>query len=92
VHDDDRHKGASADGSVMVAHSDWASSSKSTATTLPARPCWWRTNVFALYRDHYEGTQFDLTQEVTAGPYGDPHRFAGPYDGKQNDVTEDKKF
>lgn len=49
-------------------------------------------DVFALYRDHYEGTQFDLTQGVAAGPYGDPHRFTGPYDGNQNDVTEDKKF
>ncbi len=36
--------------------------------------------IFGLYRDHYEGTQFDLTQGVAAGPYGDPHRFPGPYD------------
>ncbi len=49
-------------------------------------------NVFALYRDHYEGTQFDLTQGVAAGPYGDPNRFVGPYDGNQNNITEDKKF
>jgi len=49
-------------------------------------------DVFALYRDHYEGTQFDLTQGVAAGPYGDPHRFTGPYDGNQNDVSQDKKF
>ncbi len=48
--------------------------------------------VFALYRDHYEGTQFDLTKGVAAGPYGDPHRFTGSYDGNQNNVTEDKKF
>jgi dipeptidase len=48
--------------------------------------------IFALYRDHYEGTQFDLTKGVAAGPYGDPHRFVGPYDGNQNNVDADKKF
>ncbi|MFH1913385.1 MAG: C69 family dipeptidase [Pseudomonadota bacterium] len=48
--------------------------------------------VFSLYRDHYEGTQFDLTKGVAAGPYGDPHRFVGPYDGNQNNVDTDKKF
>lgn len=26
-------------------------------------------------RDHYEGTAFDLTQGIAAGPYGDPNRF-----------------
>ena len=49
-------------------------------------------DVFSLYRDHYEGTQFDLTKGTAAGPYGDPHRFVGPYDGNQNDVTTDKKY
>lgn len=44
--------------------------------------------IFNLYRDHYEGTQFDLTRGTAAGPYGDPHRFVGPYDGNQNDVTK----
>ena len=42
--------------------------------------------MFALYRDHYEGTEFDLTRGAAAGPYGDPHRFVGPYDGNQNNV------
>jgi dipeptidase len=46
--------------------------------------------VFSLYRDHYEGTQFDLTQGVAAGPYGDPSRFIGPYDGNQNNITADQ--
>ncbi len=36
--------------------------------------------VFGLYRDHYEGTEFDLTKGIAAGPYGDPHRFVGKYD------------
>lgn len=26
-------------------------------------------------RDHYEGTQFDLTKGLAAGPYGNPNRF-----------------
>lgn len=47
-------------------------------------------DVFALYRDHYEGTQFDMTQGVAAGPYGDPTRFVGPYDGNQNNITADQ--
>ncbi|QGY42047.1 dipeptidase [Pseudodesulfovibrio cashew] len=49
-------------------------------------------DVFALYRDHYEGTEFDLTKGTAAGPYGDPHRFVGPYDGNQNNVDKEKKF
>lgn len=49
-------------------------------------------NVFGLYRDHYEGTQFDLTKGVAAGPYGDPHRFVGPYDGPQNNVGGERKM
>jgi dipeptidase len=31
-------------------------------------------DVFALMRDHYEGTDFDLTKGVDAGPYGTPLR------------------
>jgi len=31
-------------------------------------------DVFALMRDHYEGTDFDMTQGVDAGPYGTPNR------------------
>lgn len=49
-------------------------------------------DVFSLYRDHYEGTEFDMTKGVAAGPYSDPHRFTGPYDGNQNNITQDKKF
>ncbi len=47
-------------------------------------------DVFSLYRDHYEGTEFDLTKGVASGPYGDPNRFIGPYDGNQNNITENK--
>lgn len=28
----------------------------------------------AMMRDHYEGTRFDLTKGMAAGPYGDPNR------------------
>lgn len=35
---------------------------------------------FALFRDHYEGTVFDLTTGTAAGPFGNPYRWRGPYD------------
>ena len=31
-------------------------------------------DVFALLRDHYEGTEFDMTQGTDAGPFGLPRR------------------
>lgn len=60
--------------------------------SIPPRTKLKPTDVFSLYRDHYEGTEFDLTKGVAAGPYGDPHRFVGPYDGNQNNVDTEKKF
>ena len=47
-------------------------------------------DVFALYRDHYEGTQFDLSKGVAAGPYGNPSRYVGPYDCHAFDLTGQK--
>jgi len=44
-------------------------------------------DVMNLYRDHYEGTEFDLTKGIAAGPFGNPDRFYGPYDG-QGDVGD----
>ena len=32
-------------------------------------------DVFALMRDHYEGTPYDMTVGVDAGPYGSPYRW-----------------
>jgi dipeptidase len=32
-------------------------------------------DVFALLRDHYEGTDFDMTKGVDAGPFGSPYRW-----------------
>lgn len=57
----------------------------------PQRPLE-RREIFDLYRDHYEGTEFDLTKGVAAGPYGDPHRFIGPYDGAQNNVSHETLY
>ncbi len=31
-------------------------------------------DVFSLMRDHYEGTEYDMTKGVDAGPYGTPNR------------------
>ncbi len=39
-----------------------------------------RKDVMALHRDHYEGTEFDLTKGVAAGPFGCPYRYLGSYD------------
>jgi dipeptidase len=32
-------------------------------------------DVFALMRDHYEGTDYDMTKGIDAGPYGSPNRW-----------------
>ena len=32
-------------------------------------------DVFSLLRDHYEGTEFDMTIGVDAGPFGSPYRW-----------------
>lgn len=32
-------------------------------------------DVIAMHRDHYEGTQFDMTKDVVAGPFGAPDRW-----------------
>jgi dipeptidase len=34
-------------------------------------------DIFAIHRDNYEGTEFDLTKGLAAGPFGDPNRFEG---------------
>jgi dipeptidase len=39
-------------------------------------------DVMDLHRDHYEGTEFDMTQGLTADPFGIPNRYYGPYDGR----------
>lgn len=32
-------------------------------------------DLMRIQRDHYEGSKFDLTKGLAAGPYGDPNRF-----------------
>ncbi|XPV75742.1 MAG: dipeptidase [Desulfovibrio sp.] len=34
-------------------------------------------DVFSIHRDNYEGTEFDLTKGLAAGPFGNPNRFEG---------------
>jgi len=34
-------------------------------------------DVIDLFRDHYQGTEFDLTEGLAAGPFGNPNRYAG---------------
>jgi dipeptidase len=36
------------------------------------------SDVIALHRDHYAGTEFDLTKGMAAGPRGNPNRYLGP--------------
>jgi dipeptidase len=35
---------------------------------------------FSLFRDHYEGTVYDLTTGPAAGPFGNPYRWRGEFD------------
>jgi len=32
-------------------------------------------DIFSLMRDHFEGTDFDMTKGIDAGPYGSPYRW-----------------
>lgn len=34
-----------------------------------------KADVYALMRDHYEGTPYDMTQGLDAGPFGSPNRW-----------------
>ena len=43
-------------------------------------------DMMRFQRDHYEGTEFDLTQGIAAGPYGDPNRY-DPSANKGENVT-----
>ena len=45
-------------------------------------------DAMALYRDYYQGTEFDLGKGVTAGPFGSPYRFPGPKDAGGSDTGD----
>ncbi|HWR37959.1 MAG TPA: C69 family dipeptidase [Patescibacteria group bacterium] len=35
------------------------------------------SDLYAIHRDNYEGTEFDLTKGLAAGPFSDPNRYEG---------------
>jgi dipeptidase len=47
------------------------------------------SDVMSIYRDHYEGTEFDLTKGRAAGPFGNPTRYtANPDQGMSFNLNE----
>jgi len=47
-------------------------------------------DLFTVHRDNYEGTEFDLTKGLAAGPFGNPNRFEGQAEamaGKEGKLT-----
>lgn len=40
----------------------------------PAKGAISKEDMIKMLRDHYEGSEFDLTKGLAAGPYGDPER------------------
>jgi len=49
-------------------------------------------DVMNLYRDYYQGSEFDLSRGVTAGPFGCPSRFPGPLDTSGDTGDPDRKL
>jgi dipeptidase len=45
-------------------------------------------DVMGLYRDYYQGTEFDLSKGVAAGPFGSPYRYPGPMDAGGSDTGD----
>ncbi len=45
-------------------------------------------NVFDIHRDSYEGTEFDMSKGLAAGPFNDPNRFEG---GSEAVMDKEKK-
>ncbi|MBP2134156.1 dipeptidase [Methanomicrobium sp. W14] len=46
------------------------------------------TQALNMFRDHYEGTEFDLTKGEAAGPFGNPYRYLGPMDAHTSFMNE----
>jgi len=49
--------------------------SKVYPTTLPAARLLTVQDLFATHRSHFDGTKYDMTKGLAAGPFGDPDRF-----------------
>ncbi len=45
-------------------------------------------DVMAILRDHYEGTEFDLTKGLAAAPFGNPNRYPTPSSVKPEDLKK----
>ena len=45
-------------------------------------------DVIALMRDHFEGTEYDMTKGLDAGPYGCPYRWKGLVWKNPNDTSK----
>jgi dipeptidase len=62
--------------------SPWVKNTFSTAYPFSVKPDAKLSvaDVMALHRDHYEGTDFDLTKTPAGGPFGSPQRWRGTYD------------
>jgi dipeptidase len=69
--------------------SPWVSDGKTRDYPFSVRPDQKLTfsDIRRIYSDHYEGTEFDLTRGVAAGPFGSPVRYIGPKD-PSGDVRE----
>ena len=45
-------------------------------------------DIMTIKRDYYEGTEFDLTKGIAAGPFGCPNRYPTPGDVKPEDSKD----
>ncbi|CCU84492.1 Peptidase U34 dipeptidase [Mesotoga infera] len=46
-------------------------------------------DLMMIKRDHYEGTEFDLTVGLAAGPFGNPNRYATPASARPEGINYD---
>jgi hypothetical protein len=51
-----------------------------------------RRKVYYEESDHYQGTEFDQSKGITAGPFGSPYRYPGPMDAGGDTGDPDAKL